>query len=119
MFFPSFIVTWTYYLYEKTAKIIGHLTDHLYPQLSVWFQVHGRNDGSDWAMCVACSQEHHLHRVNEILSKSLSLIVQSHYDKGMFIGTKMRVTLCGSYYIGERITLQYVFDHFIASFIDR
>ena len=106
-------------MYEKTSAIIGHLTDYLYPQLSVWFQVHGRSDGTDWAMCVACSQEHHIHRVGEILSKSLSLIEQSHYDKGINIGTKMKVTLSGSYSIRESIALQYVLDHFmVISLID-
>ena len=52
-------------------------------------------------MCVACSQDHQLQRVEEILSKTKKLIQQSSYDEGIYNGTKMKVTISGSYYIPE------------------
>ena len=53
-------------------------------------------------MCVACSQDHEVQQVDDKLSRTLKPIEQSQYSEGIYSGTKMKVNICGSYYITER-----------------
>ena len=52
-------------------------------------------------MCVACSQNHDMQRVKDKFEEYLRCIEKSHYNEGIYNGTKMKVTISGSYYIPE------------------
>lgn len=100
LFICSFVVAWVALLYEKVSKVTELLSIFSNVPFDVLFHVYGKKEQeSQWIMCVACSQEHHSKRVNDFLTEDgHEKIERAHYNEGLFIGTKMKVSLRGSLY---------------------